>query len=396
MSTTSFPAPAELSQGNTRGSLQEPQTASGAGSVKINRIVTVKLARVEGDTYKTLRDVAAQSARYANAVVSSLMAEFYGYGSPKDSINMSQYIRGRCKGDLSGAVYSAIEREVRAEWQKNRKLIWAGLSRPPYYSADRAVSVRADGVRVLRAGEGVALRLTLLAAADHEAFLLPIERNTGKDDYVAPRLEAFVNGEKVAKCQLVFRPTRGEIHARLAYGTEITLEPVGQRTATLEVNRDGRLLLRTDGLPAEDWTHRVTELQNKKLHFEGIRKRILRRGFGRGKGDARRRRKHLVRLGTYDAWAKEFLHSMSMQIIRWCEGYGVGVLSILDIGDDGSWPAYKLKEMLRYKSTERGIKMAEGAGESAARTVKAEIRRQRAKATNLSKAIKTIKQALEE
>lgn len=392
--SANFSAPAELSPCSTRGSLHEPQTVSGAESKSFHRVLSVKLSRVGDDEWKLLRDAASQSARYANSIVSSLMAEFCGYRAPEGAKNLSVYIRGRCKGELSGAAYSAIEREVQAEFKKNRKHIWAGTARPPFYSADRALSIRKDGVRVMQSDKGFAIRLVILAAAHYPPFMLEIEKNTRNDDFVSPLLQQFAAGCGPTSCRLVFDPMHRSIHARLGYEVTIAVAAVGERTATLEFNRDGRFLLRADHIPAEDLTHRVTQMRSMKLHFEGIRKRILRRGFGRGKGDARRRRKHLVRLGSFDAWAKEYLHKFSLDILRWCQQGGVGYLSILDVGD-GDWPAYRLKQYLAYKGELFGVALVDGAkGESAERTIGAEIKRQHKKAARIRKSVRVIQTAI--
>ncbi len=405
MKRKTSPVPSEPSHSSSRGPFQGPQTDKGRGSSSIEkrvRVLTVDLARLDNTQWRSLRDAAAAAARYANRIVAGRMANLLGC-PPPEGRSWGELVRAsKNQGpSLTSYVIDAVVPVVDAQWKKHAKLIARGARRPPWFDEHGALCVRGDddhpGVRLESDDKG--FWLVAKVWRDEEPFRLRLQPNVKADSWLRPRLEQMV-GMPIPRATFSVLPKKGRVLVRLSYEEHVAVAPPGERTATLAMNPDGRLLLRCEEgerFRIEDYTYRVHQLRHMKEHFAGILARLRRRGFGRGKGDAARRRKLLVKAGSFDGWAGSYagpLHQMSADMLKRCQEWGVGKLSILTIRT-GDWPAERLEEMLRYKAETIGIvvTMPDIADEPTARSFDAETKRKLRKAAEGRRAAKKLADA---
>jgi hypothetical protein len=370
----------------------------------VNRVLSVKLDLRENEaSYQRLRDLGWQAARYRNLFLRALWAEAAGLRvrpDGDDKHGVSKWIRKSEKMELSGAAYSAAERETTAAWQLHGKRVLAGAPLPEW-KPTAALTIRGhrcrneSGVRLSRDDKGrfVAELQAQSAKCEGGSWLtIPLALGTAKD-WQAEILAAMAEGiVPILKGSIVLRPMRHDALLRLSYSLERTLPEFGERKATLgPIGRDGRLFLRTE-TETRDYSGKLHVLLDRKDSWDGIRRRALRQ-IGRRKGSARAKRKLLARLSWAD-WLDTYLHQWTREIVDWLKSQGIGTLSVIGL-QSADWPAFKFTERLKYKGGEMGISVtteaeANLAQPSTDRSVKQEIQRERRKTTKRAQAIRTL------
>ena len=364
-------------------------------------MLTVKLARLDKEEWKTLREIAAEAAIYANHYVDALWAQARGYRPPDEELNATRDARRKYKGRLSGAAYSGIERVASAAWGKASQQALSGWQGVPRFSNKDALHVRWDGVKIfVDSKDRYALDLRILAATEGERFRLPIAINKARDRFQGATLDSFVDGSvKITKLVLNFRAKKGAAYARISYKRSMAIPPMGERVATLgpiEEERD-RLTLRTD-FHTLDFSRRLRNLRTKKDELDKAARR-LRYRIGRGKGSSRLLRSKHAQVADFDTWATNYIHVWSRDIVDWCAKVGIGKLIVLPISD-GDWPAWKFVKMLTYKGVEAGIEVTKQevedvnlADASAYRAVSAPVKKQARRASKVRQAARTLMNA---
>lgn len=397
----SVPAPAELSltpsSDGTRGDLQSPQTASGAGNV-VSRVVRVPLARPDDAAWRDLLALARESAQLANRLMIAWAAEAFGWPRPKEPSAVVQF-----KGRLSGDAYTAVTGEAKGVWQRLRAKVLRGDQRLPTFASDRSLVVRGQyaggkgGVRIEpRGADGFAVRLLLLGK-DHGGWseFTVWESAIRKDRYLSSLLTRIASGDyRCSKVTLQIDVRRRKLYALCAYDRPVPARRSGQRSATLgPLEADGSLLLRSHG-STRDYSAEVWEIRSKKEHYEGILRRF-RRSLGRGPDWRRKYRRALP--PSYDQWATGKLHQLSASMVAWLVAQGVSTLTIRPLGD-GDWPAHKLETMLRYKCEQAGIVISDHdeTTEAGIRADAGPARKEQKKATRVRQVARLVKADLRE
>jgi hypothetical protein len=352
--------------------------------------------------YLRLRDLSWQAMQYGNAHIRAVWAEAAGLrvdpdkGDPHD---LTKHIRRTEKQELSGAAYSAIEREARGMWNRYARKILAGASWPQFREG-KSLSIRGhaaneaeSGVRIRESLGKFFLHLQAQAATCEGGswIIVPLAKGTEIDDYQAPLLRRMTSWEiPITKATITILPMRGRVVVRLAYATSFILPPVGQRVATLgPISRNGnRLLLRTE-LDTVDYTSRLATVMQRKDQWDKIRRRAASQ-IGRSRGSARAKRILLSRM-TWDEWLQTYLHQWSNEMVTWCAGQGVGKILVAPI-NNGDWPAAKFEQMVKYKATDKGIEVAEPdiAEPSTKRAAEGELKRQQRKVKKVREAIREL------
>lgn len=335
-------------------------------TVTSQRVLAVKLdipRTEEGQKlYQRIRDLGWQAAHYRNAMIRRRWAEAMGWRvdpEASDKHDVTKQGRRDEKGKLSGAAYSAAEREVSGAWTRLAKQILAG--RPlPEWKPEAALSIRGhkrredSGVRIeLEDGQFIAYLAAQNKDCEGGCWLrCPIAKNTARDELMGDILSRMVSWHTpIAKATVQMKTKRHQIILRLTYAVEWDLPAEGKRTAILgplEFDQHGRLhrlLLRTD-LQTRDYTSKLLTLLDKKDRWDLIRRRALAQ-IGRRRGHARLKRKRLANMSWQD-WLRTHLHIWSRDVIDWCESQGIGALHVIEI-DTGDWPAYQFIQMLTYK-----------------------------------------------
>src|SRR5262245_9948364 len=393
----------------SRGDPQSP--CSEAAGVKLSRVLAVKVEidwrdAKSRELFNRLRDLGWQAAHYRNNCIRSMWAEATGLRvdpEQKDKHDVSKRARQMEKGELSGAAYSAAEREVSAAWTRDRKKILAGQPLPEW-KPSAALSIRghkekkSSGVRIeMEDGQYVAY---LQAQSDKSPggswSRVPIAKNTKRDEYQGEILNAMVSWAiPIAKATVQMK--RSSIILRLTYEKERPpLPSIGKRVATLgPLEQSGRLLLRTE-LQTKDYTAEFANLMERKDSWDKIRRRALAQ-VGWRRGQARMKRKRLANL-TWEDWLLTHLHTWTRRVIDWAVTQGVGTIQVVSI-DTKDWPAYKFMQLLRYKADEAGIEVKEDGTEQDAgadRAVKSVIRKSGKAVKRRHEALRELQHQMEE
>lgn len=337
--------------------------------------------------YNFLKGMGWQYANYYNWQSRGTWAQIAGYRTvenPDDPTGVSKHIRKTKKEDLSGAAYSAVERELAGAWNRDGKKILAGQPLPER-SPSAALIIRgnknkdASGVRLEFENGQYMLHISVLNKDCPGGCwkVLPIARNTRRDEYQGDILRAMVAWEiPISKAAIIIK--KHGVVAKLSFDRPFYLPPMGERVATLgPVSSEGRLLLRTE-LETKDYSHKLREILVKKDKWDFIRRRVMLQ-IGHRKGHARRKREVLARK-PFSEWLKTYLHTWTRQIVVWCHSQGVGTIRVESI-NTGDWPADNFTKYLNDKGQEMNIQVQEGADindPSAARAAAAVInKRQR-------------------
>lgn len=392
-----------------RGGPHPPQAVAPVGkTLTANRVLAVKVEidwkSDESKTlYRRLRDLSWQAAHYRNTFIRARWAEARGYTVPdpkKDS--PTKEIRGSEKAELSGAAYSAAEREVSAAWQRDGKKMLAGQPlaewKPSAALSIRGHKVRKDsGVRIEVEDDQYICYLSAQSKDSSGGCWLrvPVAKNTRRDEYQRDVLDAMVAWDiPIAKASVKILE-RGII-LRLTYARTLPLPAMGERVATLgPVTKEGRLLLRTE-LETKDYTAKLARFLQLTHDWELIRRRVMAQ-IGRKKGHARAKRHKLAQMPWRDRM-QSYLHEWSREIVKWCDSQGVGTINVLAI-NSGDWPAYQFTQLVRYKAEECGIQVnAETMQLSAStdRAAKAVIGKERQRASRRRKAVRELEHQLKE
>lgn len=384
-----------------RGGSQPPHPVAAATNATAQRVLAVKLEfdwakEADKALFQRLRDLSWQAARYRNGFVRRLWAEAMGWRvaggtegeSPlepakTDEHGITKQGRQAEKGELSGAAYSAAEREAAGAWQRDCRKIMAGQPLPEW-KPTAALSIRGhklkreSGVRLeVEADQYVAYLSAQSRDSPGGCWLrLPIAKHTRRDEYQGGVLNGMVNWSiPIAKASLQIK--RHEIVLRLTYAITIPLPRFGDRVATLgPLEKDGRLHLRTE-LQTKDYTGKMAAVLSRKDGWDKIRRRVMCQ-IGRKHGHARAKREKLAEITSFGEWMRDYSHSWTRQIVDWCESQGVGTIRVVQI-DTGDWPAYQFVRQLRYKAEAIGMRVVEGAdmeAESSERAAESIVRKQ--------------------
>lgn len=351
------PAPAESSQlpstDGSRGALQAPQTASGAGTV-VSRVVRVPLERPDDADWRDLVALAREGAQLANGLIAAWWAEAHGWTRKEDQPSAIVSFKGR----LSGDAYVAIQGEAQGVWRRLKARVMRRDQRLPAFASDRSLVVRgrysggAGGVRIVPHNDSFVLRL-LLKGREHGSWQefsvwAPAIR---KDRYLSTRLTRMASGHyRCSKVTLQIDQRHRKLYALCAIDQPVPPPRSSERTATLILEPDGSLLLRSHR-QTRDFTREAWEIRSKKEHYEGIVRRF-RRSVGRGPRWRQIYKRNLP--PTYEQWSIGKLHQLSAEMVNWLVREQVSRLTIRPLGD-GDWPAHRLESMLRYKCEQQGI-----------------------------------------
>lgn len=409
------PQPSTDTATGGRGPLQGPHSAAGTGEADGEhtryRVLAVKLdLRDKDDVYRRFQELSRHASHYANHHLLARWVTLEGYCvDPKKNIpnDVTKKARAERKGDLSGAAYSAIERETAAAWK-----LWlkrgAGNGPLPMRKPTSALLVRGhqnrkeSGVRLSEGKEGQILAELQVQNAHSEGgswIAVPLAMGTAKD-YQIELIRRMVSWEiPILKAALVIHPVRRRVLLRLSYALKTPLPRFGNRTATLGpigpialedgTKKPGRLFLRTE-CDTLDYSDRLHTLLARKDEWDLIRRRVCAQ-IGRSKGAARKKRIVLSRL-SWESWLDTFLHTWSRQMMRWLSGQGIAALTVTGLETD-DWPAYKFVNLLTWKGEEYGItvkQQADLAESGTERAVKQEVQRKRRRATKQAKALREL------
>lgn len=318
------------------------------GVSKQQRVVTVKLAlswRDDGDraVWQRLRDLGWQAARYRNQMLRGKWAQAMGYRAvarAEDKAGVSKDIRKTYKEELSGDAYSCAEQEAQALWTRHAKHVLAGAPLPEVRT-DAALSISGrekwqdSGIRVERDGGGFVLALRVQAATCEGGGWLRMRLAQGsrRDDFLGPLLEEFA-AHRIPVKKATVHVHRSEVLVRLTYPVMVPLSPMGER----------------------------------KDAWDLIRRRVMLQ-LGKRKGHARRKRAVLARL-NWDDWLTDHLHRWTADVADWCVSQGVGAVNVIGL-ETLDWPAFRFRQMLKYKLADEGIRMTEDLADGAAGTERA-------------------------
>jgi hypothetical protein len=377
---------------------------------EVTRVLAVKLERLEPEMWRFLRERAWEAMRYRNLFLRARWAEAAGLcvdpqaaaKAEKPTHDVTKWIRRDEKGSLSGAAYSAAEREVAGVWQRDGKRILAGAPlsewRQNAVLSVRGHKVRAEsGVRIEQVGARFVLALCVASQETPGGCWVRLPIATGKEikQYQAGTLLKMLSWETpISKAVVCFSPDRGRAEVRLSYPKTIIVSPMGDRVATLTLHRSQfgpRLVLRTE-TEERDYTLKLSTFAKKKDEWDLIRRRVTAQ-IGRCKGSARLKRKRIASIGFAD-WADTFLHQWSHALVTWCASQGVGTLR-LDRIANGDWPADRFTQMLRYKGEERGVTVTDMVDASITepateRAVTMPVKREQRRAKKVREALRTL------
>lgn len=382
-----------------------PHTATGAadddGEHQRQRVLAIKLdLRGDEASYQLLRELSWQAARYRNLFLRALWAEAKSLCvDPVKQIphDVTKWIRADEKQDLSGAAYSAAEREVSAVWKMHAKRILAGAPLPEW-KPTAALSIRGhknrkeSGVRLSLNADGKFTAHLQVRSGKSEGgswLNIPVAGGTVKDHQAEMLGRMVTNEVPIAKATVIMKPGRHEVILRLCYALAVPLPRFGNRAATLGPIDRGRLFLRTE-CDTRDFSGRLHTVLTRKEDWDMIRRRATAQ-IGRAKGSARAKRKVLAGL-SWENWLGTFLHKWSREIIDWLDSQGVAKLTVIGL-EAADWPIFRFTSMLQYKGESKGITVlreADLADASTERAVKGEIKKQRRKATKAGKAIREL------
>lgn len=388
----------------TRGDLHSPCDVSAATkTTTIQRTLGVRIdldlnSEDDRKLFQRLRDLGWQAASYRNGRMRRLWAQAMGWRvDPEkgDRNDITKQGRQDEKGELSGAAYSAAEREVDAVWKKEVKRILAGAPLPNW-RADSALSVRADGVKIEWDGKRF---IAVLSAQSKDCeggcrLRLPVSKNTATDQHQSEILHGMVAGTVPAnKATVTYRLKRRRVILRIAYSLERELPPMGKRVATLGPIRDDSIKFRTE-TQTKDYTSRLKYIFYLGDEWEKIRRRISRQIAWRS-GHSRTKRILNARKSPQDA-IDTHLDAWSRDMVRWAATQGVGIIKIVGI-DTGDWPAYRFMQKVKYKAEEAGMTVSEEvdvSDKSTERALGAEIKKRQRKVSRRRKAVRELEYQL--
>jgi len=371
-----------LSPAAPRGVSQASHSVA-ASDHTAQRVLAVKLEfdwkkAADKTLFQRLRDLSWQAARYRNGFIRRIWAEAMGWRidlDKQDKHDVTKQGRQSEKGELSGAVYSAAEREAVGVWQRDARKILAGQPLPEW-KPTAALSIRGhkrkneSGVRIEVENDQYVAYLQVQSKDSLGGcwIRVPIAKHTRRDDFQAGVLNGMVNWSvPIAKAAVQIK--QHEIILRLTYAVNIPLPRFGDRVATLgPLEKDGRLHLRTE-LQTQDYTSKIATIQGKKDGWDKIRRRIMCQ-IGRKHRHARSKREKLATITSFSEWMHDYSHSWTRQIVTWCESQGIGTIRVVQI-DTGDWPAYQFVQQLKYKAEAAGMKVVEGADMEAASSERA-------------------------
>lgn len=376
----------------------------------VTRVLTVKLERLETEMWRFLRERAWEAMRYRNLFLRARWAEAAGLcvdphaaaKAEKPTHDVTKWIRRDEKGALSGAAYSAAEREVAGVWQRDGKRILAGAPLSEWRQ-NAVLSVRGheqraeSGVRIEQAGARFVLAACVASQDTPGGCWVRVPIAAGKEikQYQAGTLLKMLTWEiAIRKAVICFMPDRGQAEVRLSYRKTIDVPAMGARVAVLSLHRGQfgpRLVLRTE-TEERDYTLRLHTFRAKKDAWDLIRRRVTAQ-IGRCHGAARLKRRKIAAIGFAD-WTTTWLHQWSHELVTWCASQGVGTLRLDKIAT-GDWPADRFTQALRYKGEERGIAVEEqtatNVAEAAAdRAATAPVKTEQRKAKRMADAVRTL------
>lgn len=407
------------------GDLADSQTAGRAKSLTVPRVLRVELQALPDEDWHQLRALAQQASRFGNALLADKYAQAKGYTPRNDQ---SAFIREG--GGLSGDVRVAIQGEVQAVWARHSKKILIGEQRLALFDATRVLVCRAGQMSVehrrscqaerrrgrpstcacphrarrciwiYREGSQYVMSGRLLAEPKpRQTFRLRWKPQS--DAYISPMLERLADGKtRLLKVSWQFERPGRKVFALLTYEAHVIVPPAGQRHATFgPIEPNGECWLRVDGDDGRwiqvNYTNRVKQLIEMKLHFEAIYDRLKRGWRKAGPRALQEKRRALVRSGSFSAWAHGPLHAWSADIIARCQRHGVGYLAIGDSLYQGL-PMARLQAMLTYKAEATGIHLApfDPMDGTTDRAVKRPVEKQRRSIVAKHKALKTLRKGL--
>jgi hypothetical protein len=410
---TVLPVPAEsfLSSAHSggRGDLQSPHTASGAGDEGEHvrqRVLAIKL-NCDDDTYRLVKELGWQAARYRNLFLRARWAEAKQLCvDPVKAVphDVTKHIRATEKMDLGWCVSSACERESQVAWQCHCRRILAGGPLPES-SPNAALTIRGDkrrmesGVQLVETEpDRFVARLRVLSERLADGAMraegcwieVPVALGTAKDWQIDLIRRMSAGEVPILKGALVIKPFRHQVILQLCYPVTIALPRFGNRCATLgPVGQGGRLFLRTE-CETRDYSGRLHAILDRKEHWGGIRRRVMAQ-IGRHKGASRTKREVLARM-TWADWLKTELHQWTCEIAKWLDSQGIAKLTVMGLGN-ADWSIFEFTRMLTYKCEALGITLtseADLADVGTERSVKQEIQRERRKTTKRAGALRTL------
>lgn len=386
----------------------DPFTGEEAMSEKriVTRILTVKLERLDSEMWRFLRDIASDQARYRNCMAVAQVAQARGFvvDPARDEKNQTlKKTRRESKGCLSGDAYVAAESEVDGALKRERKRIIAGYAPIPQWRWNNVLTIRGDadskdsGVHVEQVGARFALALRVASKNDPRGnhVRLPIVAGKAIKQYQAGLLIRMMRWEvPIRKATLVFKPTRGEVEAKLSYRKEIELPAMGQRVATLHQFKGQfgpRLVLRTE-TEERDYTQKLATFRHRKDNWDAMRRRMTAQ-IGRCRGSARLKRKRIASI-RFPEWTKTWLHQWSRELVDWCKSQGIGTIRLLNVGN-GDWPAHQFESFVSYKAEELGMTVtgmeeADITEAATGRAATSEVKRRQRRAKKVREALRTL------
>lgn len=360
------------------------------------RSIQLPIERVDDDTWKLLRAIAAQTARYGNRMLAGQyvmrsgvfdeMLELFGVEDKAERRKLRTAFQSRLRRDendeIGCEVRAAMERRCQATWQRSGKLILRGSERLACYSADRALSIRATGhrggVNFVWDGDTPCLDCKLQPQSTHDPVRLRValeSTRARKDWYIRSAVQAIWGGDwRPGQVTIRFDRMRKKLDVKVSVRVPREQAEEGEaiKTAALgPLDEYGQLRLRFDGGSTSPPFPQVEQMRRMKDHMDGIKKRIQ-RTIGRGKGRRRTKRDLLARQ-SFEQWAAGPVHQLSRAIIDMCRKVGVATLVVTDFSD-GDLPWSTLKFQLAYKGEEVGIHVVE-TEESTPAMVRAKKRR---------------------
>lgn len=326
--------------------------------------------------YNRLRDLSWDAAHYKNGIIRRKWAALTGHRlpeAPEDMSAISKRWRKTGKGELSGAAYSAAEREVEGAWARDGKKMLAGAPLSQWKTAE-SLSIRGhknrdeSGVRLeFVDGQYFALLQAQAQTCPGGSWLrVPVAKGSEKD-WQRCILDAMCRWNVPIRKATVHLK-KHKIVLRLTYEVEVPPEVSGDRIATLgPVTATGGLFCRA-AAATMNFSHKLLAIADRKEHWDGIRRRVTRQ-IGWRKGHARIKREVLSRM-TWENWLDDHLHKWSREVAAFCASQGCKTIQVVDI-DTEDWPKYKFTERLKYKAEEYGMTVVDGYAEAAASATRA-------------------------
>ncbi len=342
---------------------------------KTVRVVRVPIERPDDETWKRLRALACQAARFGNRMLAGQYIARMSRFPEGLRKQLDATLWADSNDELSGWVRGAMQQKCKAQWTRSGKDILAGRARLACFSADRALSISADltnnrGVLYERDGESFVLACrfepveirddTGKLAGRREPIRLTADLKSNgarKDAFIREALELVWSGSTPpGVVTLRFDRQRRKLTALISYSRPAVDAGDEPRSAVLgPVDERGHLFLRVDNGETVDFSDPVRILREKKEHFAGLVQR-LRHGAGRKgrKGRYYQYRRKLEEVGSFAEWSDGVIHQLSRAVITKCRDHHVGRLAV-DDSNGGDLPWDRLKQRLQYKAEDMGI-----------------------------------------